>query len=77
VQFVVAGRDPSPTVRALGQTDRNTIVTGTVRPGDVRHLLSSLEAAGKALGYAPQVSFAEGLARTVTWAREHPTDLAA
>jgi glycosyltransferase involved in cell wall biosynthesis len=30
VQFVVAGRDPSPTVRALGQTDRNTIVTGTV-----------------------------------------------
>lgn len=30
VQFVVAGRDPSPALRALGHADRRTTVTGTV-----------------------------------------------
>lgn len=34
------------------------------RPGDVRHSLASIEAAARALGYAPAVDLREGLRRT-------------
>ncbi len=34
------------------------------RPGDVRHSLASIEAAARALGYAPTVDLREGLRRT-------------
>lgn len=40
------------------------------RPGDVRHSLAAIEAAGEALGYRPTVGFQEGLRRTVAWFRE-------
>jgi len=39
------------------------------RPGDVRHSLADITAAGASLGYQPAVGFAEGLARTVAWFR--------
>lgn len=39
------------------------------REGDVRHSLADLRRVQEALGYQPLVSFEEGLARTVAWAR--------
>jgi len=40
------------------------------RAGDVRHSLADIRLARKLLGYRPQVSFEEGLRRTVEWYRE-------
>ena len=40
------------------------------RPGDVRHSLADISLAGKILGYAPAVSFDEGLRRTYEWFAE-------
>jgi len=40
--------------------------TAAERPGDIRHSLASIERARAVLGFAPQVSVAEGLERLVT-----------
>ncbi|MBC7251104.1 MAG: SDR family oxidoreductase [Anaerolineae bacterium] len=40
------------------------------RPGDVRHSLADITKAQQALGYRVEVSFEEGLRRTVAWYRE-------
>lgn len=37
------------------------------RPGDVRHSLANIEKAKKLLGYEPEYSVREGLARTTEW----------
>jgi UDP-N-acetylglucosamine/UDP-N-acetyl-alpha-D-glucosaminouronate 4-epimerase len=37
------------------------------RPGDVKHSQADISAAREVLGYEPQVSFEEGLRRTVDW----------
>ncbi len=39
------------------------------RAGDVRHSLASIEAISHTLGYAPRITLAEGLARTIEWFR--------
>jgi len=39
------------------------------RPGDIKHSQASIDKARDLLGYAPIVSFAEGLQRTVDWYR--------
>jgi UDP-glucose 4-epimerase len=45
------------------------------RPGDVRHSVADVALARQVLGYEPQVSFDEGLARTVEWFLQHRADL--
>jgi nucleoside-diphosphate-sugar epimerase len=45
-------------------------VHGPPRPGDVRHSVADITAAREVLGYEPQVSFREGLERTVAWYRD-------
>jgi len=40
------------------------------RAGDIKHSLADISLAGELLGYAPSVSFREGLRRTVEWYRE-------
>jgi nucleoside-diphosphate-sugar epimerase len=40
------------------------------RKGDVKHSLAAIDQARERLGYAPQVSFEEGLARTVSYMRD-------
>ncbi len=40
------------------------------RPGDVKHSLASIELAREVLGYEPQISFEEGLRKTVAWYRD-------
>ena len=39
------------------------------RAGDVMHSLADIEAAGRLIGYQPQVCFADGLQRTIEWYR--------
>jgi UDP-glucose 4-epimerase len=39
------------------------------RAGDVKHSLADIAAAGRLLGYKPQVRFADGLRKTVDWYR--------
>lgn len=46
------------------------------RLGDVPHSQAAIDVAGARLGYRVLVPFQEGIARTVAWYREHPTDLA-
>jgi nucleoside-diphosphate-sugar epimerase len=41
-----------------------------VRAGDIMHSLADISLARKHLGYSPDVSFEEGLKRTVEWYRE-------
>jgi UDP-glucose 4-epimerase len=41
------------------------------RPGDVRHSLADLSTTRRVLGYEPQVMFAEGLRRSISWYREN------
>jgi UDP-glucose 4-epimerase len=41
------------------------------RPGDIAHSLADISAAHAAFGYTLTVPFAEGLAHTVAWHREH------
>lgn len=45
----------------------NITVTGNYRLGDIRHNLGDLERIGEKLGYAPKVSFQEGISRFVDW----------
>jgi nucleoside-diphosphate-sugar epimerase len=40
------------------------------RPGDVKDSQADISKARRILGYAPIVSFEEGLARTVAWYRD-------
>lgn len=40
------------------------------RKGDVKHSLAAIDEARERLGYTPQVSFQEGLARTVSYMRD-------
>jgi len=42
---------------------------GPERAGDVKHSLADLSRSEKHLGYKPQVSFEEGLRRTIDWYR--------
>lgn len=42
---------------------------GPERAGDVRHSLAGLDLARQVLGYTPEVSWREGLARTLAWYR--------
>jgi UDP-glucose 4-epimerase len=43
---------------------------GPARAGDVRHSCADITRARQDLGFAPQVSFEEGLARTLAWYRQ-------
>jgi UDP-glucose 4-epimerase len=45
---------------------------GPPRPGDIRHSRAKIDRIRAELGYAPAVSFAEGLRRTLEWYRSLP-----
>jgi UDP-glucose 4-epimerase len=51
-------------------------IYGPPRTGDVRHSLADISLAQKHLGYTVDVSFEEGLRRTVEWHRQEGAALA-
>jgi len=53
-------------LRAILGTDVEAVYRDP-RPGDVRHSLADISRAREVLGYEPEVSFEEGLRRTVEW----------
>ncbi len=59
-------------------TDIPAELTQRYRAGDVRHCFADISAAGKLLGYAPEVDFASGLKDLVQWLySQRPQDRAA
>ena len=42
------------------------------RPGDIKHSLADISRARRVLGYAPRVSFVEGLDKTIAWYKGRP-----
>lgn len=44
---------------------------GPDRPGDIKHSLADISDARRLLGYDPQVSFDEGIERTIEWYKEN------
>jgi dTDP-L-rhamnose 4-epimerase len=48
-------------------------ICGRFRSGDVRHCTADIGRARERLGYEPRVSFDEGLAELVAWARSAPS----
>jgi dTDP-L-rhamnose 4-epimerase len=53
----------------MGRSNMRPEVTGKYRVGDVRHCFADISLAREVLGYAPQVSFHEGLAELAGWLR--------
>jgi UDP-glucose 4-epimerase len=51
-------------------------VYGPPRTGDIQNSLADITAAQEAFGYTPEVSFEEGLRRTVAWYRQQYRDSA-
>ena len=47
-----------------------TAAHGPERTGDIKHSLADISRAKQQLGYSPQISFEEGLRRTVEWYRK-------
>ncbi|GHH98609.1 NAD-dependent epimerase/dehydratase family protein [Neobacillus kokaensis] len=48
---------------------------GKFRQGDVHSTWADITKAQQQLGYNPKVSFSEGLAKTVEWAKNHETEI--
>jgi UDP-glucose 4-epimerase len=59
-------------LRAIGDAAGRTVEPrfGPPRAGDIVHSQADISLAREGLGYAPMVSFHEGIARTVAWYRE-------
>lgn len=53
----------------MGRPDIRPEITGKYRVGDVRHCFADISLARKHLGYAPQVSFHQGLLELAQWLR--------
>lgn len=43
------------------------VIYGPERPGDVKHSLANIDKARALLGYNPEIDFATGLAKTISW----------
>lgn len=61
-------REVAMRLYSLLDVEPNARVTGQSRAGDIRHCYADTTRLVGQLGYTPQVDFAEGLRRFVTWA---------
>ena len=58
-------------IQAAGRTRADyPLHWGPRRPGDQEHMEADITCLRAALGWEPRVGFAEGMARTIAWARE-------
>lgn len=74
VQFTL-----NQTVKLLKEITGSSVTPqyGPARAGDVRESLADISLARRILGYAPAVSYPEGLAQTVAWYRQELCDAVA
>jgi dTDP-L-rhamnose 4-epimerase len=56
-------------LHALGRADLTPCVLGKFREGDIRHCYADISQARALLGYAPRVTFGDGMRRIVEWVR--------
>ena len=72
-------REVAMLIRDAVGSDSPIEVGGQFRVGDIRYAVAALDRARALLGYAPQVSLAEGIRELVAWVRteEAPPDLLA
>lgn len=54
----------------MGAPANRLTVTGAFRPGDIRHAVADTDRAVSLLGWAPEVSLDDGLARLAAWSRD-------
>jgi dTDP-L-rhamnose 4-epimerase len=54
--------------------ERQIVLSGRYRLGDVRHAVADVSRLESTLGFRPQISFAEGLKAYVNWALENQTE---
>lgn len=59
-------------LRTLLKSDSKITVSGEFRSGDIRHCYADLTRAGALFGYAPSITFEEGLQRFVDWVVTQP-----
>jgi dTDP-L-rhamnose 4-epimerase len=59
---------------ALGRTEIEPDVVGQYRVGDIRHCFADISLARRVLGYAPRVTFEDGLADLVDWLQGRAVD---
>jgi dTDP-glucose 4,6-dehydratase len=60
------------TILRLTSQDEGLIRHVTDRPGHDRRYAMNFDLAARELGFAPSVSFAKGMARTIAWYRANP-----
>lgn len=72
-------REVASLIRQAARSDSPIEVGGQFRVGDIRYAVAALDRAGALLGFAPEVSLAEGLRELVQWVRtqDAPPDLLA
>lgn len=74
----VSIREVAAALAVALDTDIEAELTEKYRAGDVRHCFADISRARKLLGFAPQVSFAEGVKDLAVWLRlQQPADRAA
>ncbi len=68
----IAVMDVAERLRSLLKSESEVRISGEFRRGDIRHCYADLSRASALLGYAPSVSFNEGLERFVRWVKTQP-----
>lgn len=63
----------SEILRQCGRNDLQ-LAFGPDRPGDIQSLIAATDKAEKALGFKPQVSFADGVGRYIAWFKQRYPD---
>lgn len=54
--------------------DKDPVVSGQFRLGDIRHGFAEMSTTHRALGFSPEISLEDGLDRFVTWVKEQPIE---
>lgn len=60
--------------RVLGKTHITPEISGNYRVGDIRHCFAAIERARERLGYAPRVSFEQGLEELAAWLQQQSAE---
>jgi len=66
----VSVREVAETLARVLGSDVEAQVTGKYRVGDIRHCFSDISLAREVLGYAPRVTFEQGMEELVAWLQE-------